>query len=234
MASQPDQPNEFISQISLTGRSQGAVKSLGGFRKQHHTVPDAVNAATAAFLGKLCAAELAAEGEKYYQRAKQAFGYKRTDLVLDVTSPVAVLTTKDFTLDLAYALEKEDPSSYGVTRTLHHLRDGALVDLPEFEELFTATFNSVVFGLTKGARVEAVIDAVEARGGAGGITVTYPSDCQHCVLAVVGVAAEVVCDGATLEMRFPRHGSPRELVAAFAAVRAVFVLTKNRVLAGLL
>ena len=234
MASQPDQSNEFISQLSLTGRSQGAVKSLGGFRKQHHTVPDAVNAATAAFLGKLCAAELAAEGEKYYQRAKQAFGYKRTDLVLDVTSPVAVLTAKNFTLELAYALEKEDPASYGVTRTLHHLRDGTLVGVPEFEELFTATFNSVVFGLTKGARVEAVIDAVEARGGAGGITVTYPSDCQHCVLAVVGVAAEVVCDGATLEMRFPRHGSPRELVAAFAAVRAVFVLTKNRVLAGLL
>ena len=234
MAPKPDQPNEFISHISLVGRSRGAVKSLGGFRKQHHTVPDAVNAATAAFLGKLCAAELAAEGEKYYQRARQAFDYKRTDLVLDVTSPVAVLTAKDFTLELAYALEKEDPSSYGVTRTLHSLRDGTLVDLPEFEEMFAAMFTGVVFGLTKGARVEAVIDAVEARGGEGGLTVTYPSDCRHCVLGVAGVAAEVVCDGAMLEMRFTRHSSPRELVAAFAAVRSVFALTKNRVLAGLL
>ena len=234
MATQPDQPNEFVSRISLAGRSQGAVKSLGGFRRQHHTVPDAVNAATSAFLGRLCAAELAAEGERFYQQAKQAFGYKRTDLALEVTSPVAVLTARDFTLEVAYTLEKDDPARYAVTRTLHSLRGGELVDRPEFDELFAAMFTSVVFGLTKGARVEAVIDAVEARAGAGGLTVTYPSDCRHCVLAVAGVDAEVVCDGATLEMRFPRSGSPRELVVAFAAVRSVFALAKDRVLAGLL
>jgi hypothetical protein len=234
MAPPPDQPSEFVSRISLTGRSEGAVKSLGGFRKQHHTLPDAVNAVTAAFLGKLCAGELAAEAEQFYQRARQAFAYKRTDLALEVTSPLAVLTAKNFTLELAYALERTDPSHYGVTRTLHSLRDGRLVDRPEFDELFASMFTSVVFGLTKGTKVEAVIDAVEARAGAGGLTVTYPSDCRHCVLAVAGVAADVVCDGATLEMRFPRAGSPRELVAAFAAVRSAFALAKNPVLAGLL
>jgi hypothetical protein len=95
-------------------------------------------------------------------------------------------------------------------------------------------FGGIVFGLTKGARVEAVIDAVEEKGGAGGLTVSYPSDCRHCVLAVEGVSAEVICDGATLEMRFPRNGSPRELVESFAAVRSAFALTKDRVLAGLL
>ena len=233
MAKKPDQPNEFVSRISLTGRSQGAVKALAGFRKQHHTVPDAVNAATEAFLGKLCSTELAAEGELFFQRAKQAFGYKRADLTLEVTSPTAVLTAKDFTLELAYALEKANPASYDLTRTLHSLRDGLLVERPEFDELFAAMFTGVVFGLAKGARVEAVIDAVEAQG-AGALTVSYPSDCRHCVLAVAGVAAEVVCDGATLEMRFPRAGSPRELVAAFAAMRSAFVLAKHPVLAGLL
>ena len=117
---------------------------------------------------------------------------------------------------------------------MHSLRSGELVSLPEFNELFAALFGGIVFTLTKGVRVEAVIDAVEARGGAGGLTVSYPSDCRHCVLAVEDVAAEVVCDGATLEMRFPRNGSPAELVESFAAVRSAFALTKNRVLAGLL
>ena len=54
------------------------------------------------------------------------------------------------------------------------------------------------------------------------------------MLAVEGVAAAGVCDGATLEMRFPRAGSPREMVTAFLAVRSAFALTKDRVLAGLL
>jgi hypothetical protein len=234
MAQKPDPQYEFVTRISLTGRSHGAVKSLGGFRKQHHTVPDAVNAATSAFLGKLCAAELTAEGEQYYQRARQMLGYKRTDLALDVASPVAVLTTKDFTLELAYGLMKADPATYEIVRTLHSLRDSGLVARPEFNQLFPALFTGIVFGLTKGVKVEAVIDAVEASGSGKGLTVSYPSDCRHCVLRVAGVAAEVICDGATLEMRFPRPGSPAGLVAAFAAVRSAFVLAKNPVLAGLL
>ena len=233
--SQPaEPPQSYVSRLSLVGRRTGRVKALAGFKKQHHTVPDAVNAATSAFLGKLCAGELAAEGEQWFQRTKTAFAYKRAELTLEVASPVAVLTAKDFTLEIAYALEHADPSGYGVTHTLHNLSGGELVERAEFDGLFARMFDGMVFGLTKGTRVEAVIDAVEARAGEGGLTVTYPSDCRHCVLAVAGVAAEVVCDGATLEMRFPRPSSPRELVAAFAAVRSAFARSKNRVLVGLL
>ena len=226
--------NPFVSRISLVGRSTGLVKNLAGFRKQHHTVPDAVNAATTAFLGKLCASELAEEAEGFFQRSKAAFAYKRTDLTLDVTSPTAVLTAKDFTLELAYALEKTNAAGFEVTRTLHSLREGGSVARPEFNELFAAMFTGMVFGLAKGVKVEAVIDAVEARGGEDGLAVSYPSDCRHCVLLVDGVSAEVICDGATLEMRFPKPGSPAELVEAFAAVRSAFAPTTNRVLAGLL
>lgn len=234
MARPADSSRTFVSQISLVGRSHGAVRALAGFKKQHHTVPDAVNAATAAFLGKLCAGELAAEAEQFFQRAKAGLGYKRTDLTLDVASPTAVLATKDFTLELVYALEKADPASYGVTRTLHSVRTAELLEQAGFNELFAARFSGITFVLTKGVRVEAVIDAVEARAGEGGLTVSYPSDCRHCVLAVAGVGAQVVCDGATLETRFPRDGAPRELVAAFTAVRSAFALARDPVLAGLL
>lgn len=234
MAKSADHPHKYVSRISLVGRSRGTVKSLAGFKKQQHTVPDAVNAATTAFLGKLCAGELAAEGEQLFQRTKAALGYKRADLALEVISPNAVLTAKDFTLEIAYALETGDPASYGITRTLHSLRSGELVGQAEFNELFGAMFSGITFILAKNVRVEAVVDAVEAGAGEDGLSVHYPSDCRHCVLSVDGVAAEVLCDGATLELRFPRHGSPADLVATFAAVRAAFALTKNRVLGGLL
>lgn len=234
MSKPAERPQPFVSRLSLVGRRTGRVKALASFKKQHHTVPDAVNAATSAFLGKLCASELAAEGEQWFQRAKAAFGYKRAELTLEVASPAAVLAAKNFTLEIAYALEAADPGGYSVTHTLHNLSSGELVERPEFDDLFARMFEGMVFGLTKGARVEAVIDAVEAQAGAGGLSVSYPSDCRHCVLAVAGVDAAVVCDGATLEMRFPRPGSPRELVAAFAAVRSAFALSKDPVLAGLL
>ncbi len=226
--------HQFVSQISLTGHGQGQVRALSGFKKQHHTLPDAVNATTTAFLGKLCVTEIAAEAEDLFQRAKTLLHYKRADISLEVTSPTAQLTTRDFVFELAYALEKAQPERYTITRTLHGLRGAGLVDQPEFDQLFAGTFSGIVFGLTKGVRVESVIDAVEALDDEVPLKVDYPSSCQQCTLTVENVAAEVICDGATLEMRFPRNGSPRKLIQAFATLRAAFALTKDEVLVGLL
>jgi hypothetical protein len=223
-----------ISRIRFVGRGGGLVKNLAGFRKSHHTVPDAVNAATSAFLAKLCATELAEEAEGLFQRARAAFGYKRAELSLDLASPHAVLLAKDFTFELGYALAESDAAAFIVTRELHGVRGPDVMQRDELAGLFAAQFSALAFDLGKGVRLEAVIDAIEALDPAALLKVTYPSDCRHCVLSVDGVAAEVVCDGSTLEMRFPRAGSPRELAAEFDAVRAAFALTKDRVLAGLL
>jgi len=240
-----DDPRSFISQVSLVGRGGGAFKNLRGFDKSRHTVPDVVNTATSGFLAKLCTSELSEEAEDFFQRAKAALDYKRKDLGLDVTSPVAVLSAKDFTLEIAYALETADPASYAITRTLHSIKNGDLLQIAEFNELFAGQFSAIAFALKKGVRVEAVIDAVEGLeadeesvGDAGAesvkLRVDYPSDYRDCTLTVAGIEAAVVCDGATLEMRFEKNGSPHELVEAFAAVRKAFALTKDRALAGLL
>jgi len=70
--------------------------------------------------------------------------------------------------------------------------------------------------------------------GVGELSVTYPSDCRDCLLAVEGVDAEVKFDGSELAILFPRNGSPRELMEAFEAVREAFRLTKHKALSGLL
>lgn len=234
MPKSADASLQFVSQISLTGHGGGPVKTLAGFKKQHHTLPDAVNASTTAFLGKLCVTEITAEAENFFQRAKTLLRYKRAEITLEVTSPVAQLVTKDFVFEVTYSLEKAQPDRYAITRTLHSLRNGNLMEQAEFDQLFADTFSGIVFSLTKGVRVESVIDAVEALDEEASLRVGYPSTCQHCVLTVENVGAEVICDGATLEMRFPKNGSPRELIEAFATVRRAFALTQDRVLAGLL
>jgi hypothetical protein len=77
-------PFSKISQVRLAGGGGGAIKALRGFDKSRHSVPDAVNAATTAFLSRLCAAELAEEAEGMFQRARAALGYKRAGITLDV------------------------------------------------------------------------------------------------------------------------------------------------------
>ena len=250
MAKSADDPRSFITQVSLVGRSEGAFKGLRGFDRKRHTEPDVVNQATSAFFAKLCGPELAEQAEGFFQTVRLALAYKRKEIALDVSAPLAVLSAKDFTLEIAYDLDPAAPASYTITRTLHSIKSGDLLRVAEFDAVFAGQFTAIAFALKKGVRVEAVIDAVEALaaaedeedstgagtgdGCAGRLRVDYPSDCSQCTLTVAGVNAEVVCDGATLEMRFAKAGSPRELVEAFAAVRKAFALTKDRALAGLL
>jgi hypothetical protein len=224
----------FVSRIQLVGRSEGRVKQLRSFDKSRHTVPDQVNAATSAFLARLCASELTEEAEACFQASRTTLQYKRKEISLDVTPPQAVLTARDFTYEIGYELRERAPEEYEVLRTLHQLNDPQLVHRPEFGALFADGFTEVAFVLRKGVQVEAVVDAVEASPDEHGLKVDYPSDCRECTISVVGVAATVRCDGASLAMVFPRAGAPRELLEAFAEVRHAFALSREQALAGLL
>lgn len=227
-------PSSIIAGISFIGRSGGVVKNLGGFRKGHHTVPEAVNATTNAFLGKLCAGELAEESETLFQGVRTGLGYKRKEVSLAVAGQSAMLVAKDFSVEIFYALEEGDPTRFAVTTTLRELRNAELARTAEFAEIFSGKFSEISFGLKKGARVEAVIDAIEALEAKddGGLRVSYPSDCSACEIVVAGVDARVRCTGGSLEVVFPRASGPAELMEGFAAVCGAFAI--SRVLGGLI
>ncbi len=225
-------PSHVITAIAFVGRSGGLIKTLPGFRKPQHTVPDAANAATNAFLAKICSDELAEQAEELFQQARSALGYKRKEISLNVSSPVATLSARDFSLELAYAVEESDPARYRATTTLRDLNDPALAREDAFARLFAGRFSEIEFTFRKAARIEAVIDAIEALDGENGIAVDYPSDYRDCTIRVEGVDASVRCSGAALEVIFPRAGNPAELVDAFTIVRDAFQISK--VLSGLI
>jgi hypothetical protein len=223
----PDEiPSRVIASIAFVGRSGGQVKALAGFKKRHHTLPDVANATTNAFLGKICDADLTEEAERLFQETRSGLGYKRKEIALSVASPLAVLSAKDFTVEIFYALEERDATRYAVTTTLRDLRHAAVARRDEFARIFSSRFSEISFALNKGARVDAVIDAIEMLDGESGLSVNYPSDYRDCLIRVEGVDAEVRCTGATLEVIFPRRGAPGELIDGFAAVRDAFQISK--------
>jgi hypothetical protein len=234
MASESEFTAQTLAALHLGGHGAGVVKKLRGFRKDRHTVPDAVNSATQAFLARLCADEIAEEGEQWFQRAKSALGYKRRDLTLTLGNASALLQAKDFSLELTWSLNDANPAEYAITRILRDFTSAEFVLSPGCDELFAGTFTDIVFTLARGVAVEAVIDAVEALPATSNLTVHYPASCAECTLGVPDVDATVRCTGATLEMIFPQAGSPRELLEAFSRVREAFRLTQDAALAGLL
>lgn len=227
-----DVPSKIIADIRFIGRTGGAVKKLGGFKKGHHTLPDAANEVTNAFLGRLCSRELEEDAEAKFQQVRTGLDYKRKDIVLTVTSPLAVLVAKDFTFEIMYELDEDSPDEFAVTQTLLDLKDGDLAKSEAFNAIFDRMFTELSFMLKKGVRVEAMIDAIEELDDESAMQVDYPSDYSECTISVAEVDATVRCTGASLDMVFPRAGAPGELLAEFAAVRSAFGLSKD--LAGML
>lgn len=203
------------------------MKALPGFKKSHHTLPDSANATTTAFLGKICADELAADAEALFQAVRTGLGYKRKDIALSLASPSAVLTAKDFVVEFLYALESAEPSRYAVTTTLRALTNMKLARTDEFSAIFAGRFTDLSFAFKQAAQVEAIVDTIEATGTENGLSVTYPSDCRECVISVEGVDATVRCTASALEIIFPQAGAPRDLIDGFAAVREAFAVSKG-------
>ncbi len=222
-----------LASLSLAGHGGGLVKRLGGFRKDRHTVPDAANPATQAFFARICANDLGTEAEEWFQRARTGFGYKRADIRLELGSASALLLARDFSFEIAWALDPRDPASYTITRTLRDVREATFVLGEACDDVFAGTFTQIVFTLSRGVSVESVIDAVEGLPAGNGFSIAYPANCAECTLQVAGVDAKVRCTGASLELDFPRAGSPRELIEAFGAIRTAFRFTGSEPLVGL-
>ena len=218
-------PSRVVAAISFIGRGGGAVKSLEGFRKGHHTVPDVANAVTNGFLAKICETDLATAAEKLFQEVRAGFGYKRRDISLSVTTPSATLVAKDFAVEMVYALEERDPARYSVVTTLRELGDAGLARSETMARVFAGKFSDLSFALQKPARVEAVIDMIEALDETD-LRVSYPSDCCECSITVAGLDAHVRFTGPTLDVVFPRSGAPAELIDGFEVVRSAFQISK--------
>lgn len=223
----------LLERLALHGNNTGRVKLLSGFQKKVHREPDAVNDATQGFLARICSSELEEEAEQLFQDTRSALGYKRRDISLTVSSPIALLTTRDLSFELAFSLCDDDPTLYSVSRKLHQIRSADLLRTDELNSVFAGMFSSMVFGLSKSVAVESVIDAIEDLDGDQGLEVTYPSDCRECTVTVKDIPVQIVLNGAAMELVFATDGSPRELLGAFEEVQSAFSTTESAALAAL-
>lgn len=220
-----DLPPQIVRAIAFVGRQSGSIKTLSGFRKSAHSIPDAANAATNAFLAKICSTELADEAERIFQAARTQLGYKRKEIGLNTAPATATITAKDFNLEISYSINDQRPSEYITTTTLRELLDIDVARADSFRSVFAARFSEIEFAFEKRASVEAVIDAIEGLEGDGGVSVDFPSNYESCTVSVAAVDAVVRCTPGALEVIFARRGDPAELIDGFMAIRDAFQIS---------
>ena len=228
----PSPSSTEVNRVHLLGTRPGNVKSLGGFRKGFHKVPATLpDAMFERQFAAMCASDLEQLARELFEKLRTARGYKRKEINLNVDAPNATLTTTDFTLDLLYALDPEDPGDFRLTYDLHTIRDIAVFGDGSLNEVFAGVFNRVSLSFGESIDMEDLIDELEDQPG-GQANLQYPPDCSECLVRLPGYVGEVRVTARELEVISPAGASPAELVKTF--VGASEVLAANPTLEKLI
>lgn len=190
-----------------------SIKSLAGFKKKGHHVPDRHNESARAFIRELADPDLKSEIERLRAALKAQFRFTRLQLSADLQEGAATITTPFFNYNLSIDQDPADPAQVLWRRSVEAITQPEKVLSPEFEAVFPDLFDTVELSLASPVDLEALIDCLEALPG-GAITVDYPADgpITACSLSIPGHNAEIRVEKTRFTVIQPRAGRPRKLL----------------------
>lgn len=150
----------FAPNACLRGTVRGRVRDLPGYAKprtpltSHSDWEQSFVEAT----GTASVSELATD---LFEKLRDAFHYKRKELVVTKASSRASLQCPDFEVHIALTQDPEDAERYVRTIDVRAFRNPAILEDPRFAEIFTGLCHQVVFDLHSPLDIEKAIDDIE-------------------------------------------------------------------------
>lgn len=150
-----------IADTKLIGRTVGHIKSLSGFRKGSHRVPDRHTSSTEAFVLTIGAAEVEELGKELHESLRNEFGYKRRELRYEYEDGIASITAPDFTVSVELKQSEDDPGSYVLEVEVGEIQNAAVVHTEAFVNVFNDHCDTVSISLDEPIDVGERIDQLE-------------------------------------------------------------------------
>jgi hypothetical protein len=195
------------------------IRSLGGFKKGFHHVPDHVSSATQDFVVSKSKDEIETEMNEVFASIKEHLKYKRRELI----SEAGRIVTPDFEY-LVYATQNEDaPSEALIIQELTNVKP-SIVDKAEFNEVFDGRFSEVVFEFDVEVDVKKLIDELEDLERED-VELDYDASAEWCELSIKGLQLTVRMGPAELKVVSQRGKSPKELIEGFFAIQTMIAGT---------
>lgn len=208
----------LVRGITLAGVHEGLVKRFDGFDKSRHTVPKFASDRAQQFLGRLAEPELIEWGESLFASYRETMDYRRKDISLAVDGGVARIESKDFVLERRFTLVEESPDSYQVETELLNASSLELLSDEGFNQATGDLFERMRCMFRKSVLVEDIVDGLES-DSEWPISIEYPSTCVYCDVRIDNIDAVFRFEPASLEIRYPRFGTPMQLANAFETLK---------------
>jgi len=189
-----------------------AVRKLSGFERRH-TVPDQVADYAESFIRRIAANDIHERVEGWTQQIRTKLRLKRTGLRVEDDR----IITDDFELSIWCEQNPSNPSEAIFYEELSNVSAAAL-SRPEFEDLFSSSFDQMLLHPAKRIDVTYLIDAIEALDSEQ-ISVDYPTNASRCTVRLVGSSTELTVTKDAVKVSSGEQLSPHEFIELFHAVR---------------
>ena len=189
------------------------IRSLSGFKKGSHRVPQWKSSATESFVQDISQKEIEDEVEEVHGRIRAHMNYKRKDMVVDTGH----IVTPDFEFWVECAQDSEDPASAVISHRLTNISP-KIIDDDGFNQVFESSFDDITFEFKTEVDVADLIDQLEELD-AKNVELDYPADCSYCDLTIEGSKLEIRISATGVTIHAPEATAPKKLVQSFISVQ---------------
>lgn len=159
-----DDPSDILIAARLLGRERGLIRRLVGFQRGRHREPETHDAAAERFVAQLGAERIAERAAELHRGIRQAFGYTRRQLALEVVEASAAIRGPHFALRLWIEQDPDDPTAWRLPLELGGFSAPEVVDDPRFLQAFSGELDRIELDLPQPVDVLDRVDALEADG----------------------------------------------------------------------
>ncbi len=211
--------HEKIGDIALVNEQRTLIRSLSGFRKKNHKVPDECNDRTQAFVAKLANEELGEDLDARFAEFRKHLGFKRVDLaVSDPDCGTGVISTPWFEYRITVAQATDDATEAIFRRQVTEFRKTASLLSSEFATVFGKLFNTVELAPPEPIDIEAFIDSIEDRENSD-LSLEFDRSVTWCQLTTPRIPGILCVETDCVALTTPQPELPSQLLEAFFSFR---------------
>ncbi len=205
-----------FTNITLLSKEGGEVKSLPGFKKGFHHVPNNQFDGADSFI-KDCGIQLISdEIDELSKNIREKMKYKRKEIEAWSDGGTGTINTPDFTYSMDIYQSDEDPGDYVLFRKLEGFRQSSAILEDKLNTIFSHHFDKLEFDLPGRVSIEGLIDTIEEFEENSPVSVKYnPNDTSSCVVSILGLEYDIVVTIDTISIALDYQTSPIKLITAY-------------------
>jgi uncharacterized caspase-like protein len=210
---------EQIKRILFRETDSVQIRSLSGFSKKFHHVPDNVSHSTKGFVEKISTGEIEERMNGVFESIKKNMNYKRSD----VEAEAGRILTPDFEYATFCNQDEDDPSMAVITEELVNVKPSVFED-DGFNRVFDSRFSQIVFEFPHKIDTKSFIDLIQDLGR-DDLEVDYDKSGSWFTLSFEDVNFSVRVERREFVFQSPRMKTPKELLQGFYDVQKLLVGT---------